>query len=451
MPYKTLSVLCIASFMGPFMGSAFNLALPEIASTFSFNAVTLAWFPSSFLLSTAILQIPFARLGDMFGRKRIYLAGLSGLSLSILACPFSPGGGALIALRFLSGVFSAMMFSSSIAIVVSVVPPPMRGKALALNTASVYMALAAGPAAGGFLTYYLGWQSIFFISAALTACARVLAGMFIKGEWAEARGEPFDAKGCLIFACALSGLIYGFSNLPQVRGFTFVCVGLLALAAFAAFEKRTLYPLLDVKLFFANRVFSLSCLSALISYAANSATSFMLSLYLQYVKGLDADVAGLALITQALVQVCSSLAAGRLSVSYAPARLATCGMLLCALGLFALSLACEGASLVYLIACQIIIGLGFGLFASPNTNVIMSSVEKRHYGQASASAGTMRMVGQALSMGLAAMALSIFVGDRPLSSALYPQLVSSFRMTFGLFTVLCLLGAYASRSRDKND
>ncbi|MCL1889070.1 MAG: MFS transporter, partial [Desulfovibrionaceae bacterium] len=384
------------------------------------------------------------------GRKRIYLAGLLGLSLSILACPFSPGGGALIALRFLSGVFSAMMFSSSIAIVVSVVPPSMRARALALNTASVYLALAAGPAAGGFLTYYLGWQSIFFISAALTACARILAGMFIKGEWAEARGEPFDAKGCLIFACALFGLIYGFSNLPQVRGFTFVCVGLLALIAFVAFEKRTLYPLLDVKLFFANRIFSLSCLAALINYAANSATSFLLSLYLQYVKGLDADVAGLALIAQALVQVGASLAAGRLSDSHAPARLATGGMLLCALGLCGLSLAGEGSSLAYLIVCQIIIGLGFGLFSSPNTNMIMSSVEEKHYGQASASAGTMRMVGQALSIGLAAMAISIFVGNSPLSPALYPQLISSFRLTFGIFTVLCLLGAYASSVRDKN-
>ncbi|MDR2504051.1 MAG: MFS transporter [Deltaproteobacteria bacterium] len=441
-----LYTLCAASFMGPFMGSAFNLALPRIAEAFSFKAVGLTWFPMAFMLSTAVCQVPFARLGDMFGRKRVFLIGLLGMSLTIMVCPLAPSSRVLIILRFLSGVFSAMMFSGSVAMVVSVVTPEMRAKALALNTASVYSALALGPALGGFLIQYWGWESIFYLAAALTALIFILSLLCIKGEWTEARGARFDYLGSLIFAAALLGIIYGFTNLPRIHGLFSIAGGGAALVLFVVFEKKSASPLLDMSLFFSNRTFSLACLAALINYAASASVAFIMSLYLQYVKGFSAGAAGMLLIIQALLQVLAALSAGRLSARVPPARLAAAGMSLCALGLLGLCRIGPDAPLGWLLFCLAALGCGFGLFSSPNTNVIMSSVEKRHYGQASATTGTVRLTGQAVSMGLAAMCIALFAGDREIRPEIYPDLLAGFRLTFIIFTGLCLAGVYASRA-----
>ncbi|MDR2051026.1 MAG: MFS transporter [Deltaproteobacteria bacterium] len=447
MPRKVLAVLCFASFMSPFMGSAFNLALPHIAETFSFSAVTLTWFSTAYIISTAIFQIPFARIGDMFGRKRVYLTGLLGLSLTIFVCPFATNGVLLIALRSFSGIFSAMFFASSMAILTSVTPKELRARAFALNSASVYSALSLGPVAGGFLTQYLGWESVFFLSAALVAITFFMGRAVIRGEWAEARGASFDYAGSFIFALSIVALIYGFTELPRAAGLVCLPAGLAGLVFFVIFEKRAASPILDLNLFFANRVFSMSCMAALINYSANAASSFMISLYLQYVKGFAAGAAGMVLLSQALLQVASSLAAGRLSARFAPARLATLGMVLSSLGLFGLSFVRADTPLPHLLLCLAVLGTGFGLFSSPNTNVIMSSVERKNYGQASAITGTMRITGQSFSMGIAAMSISLFMGEHALTPDLYPQFLASFGLTFKIFTVLCLAGIYASGAR----
>ncbi len=446
-PGEVLLVLCLASFLVPFMGSSLNLALPEISEVFSFKAVTLTWMATSYLIASAIFQIPFARVADLVGRRKIFIWGVAAFSVFTILSGFAPTGWALIMLRALSGVSSAMMFGTSMAILTSSFPANRRGWAMGVNTAVVYSSLAAGPFLGGLLTHYWGWQSIFFVCGAVGVAVVILARIYLRHEWVEARGETFDWVGSLVYGLGLFGLIYGFTCLPEAMGFVWIAVGIAAFIGFVTYEKRCKAPVFDVRLFSSNRVFALSSLSALINYASNSAVAFMLSLYLQYLRGFDARTAGLVLISQACVQSLCSLYSGRLSDRVNAASLATIGMGVSACGLVGLFFVTATTPIYALIGLLILLGAGFGIFSSPNTNVIMSSVDIKQYGQASASTGTMRLTGQAISMGIAGMAIALQVGNKKIVPDLYPQFLNSIHITFGIFATLCLIGIYASSRR----
>lgn len=442
-----LFVLCLSSFLVPFMGSALNLALPQISGEFKMNAVSLSWISTIYLISTAVFQVPFARLADMYGRKKIYISGVSLFVISSLACGLASTGTQLITLRLVAGLGSAMQFGTSMAILMSIFPKNERGKALGINTSVVYFALASGPFFGGLLTHYWGWRSLFFVCAFLGLTVVVFAFYFLKGEWVESKGEKFDFTGSFVYALGLFCLIFGFSKLPEWTAMLMILIGLLSFVFFVLHERRCAYPVFNVAIFSGNRVFGLSSFSALINYAATSAVAFMMSLYLQYVRGYDAQSAGFILIAQAIIQSAVSLYAGRLSDRVSASMLATTGMGIIVFGLSGLFFITTTTPMLVIIALLMLLGLGFGLFSSPNTNVIMSSVDKKFYGQASATTGTMRLTGQAFSMGIAMMAIALQLGDKVITPEVYPQFMKSMNITFGVCAVLCLAGTYASSFR----
>ncbi|MDR1456197.1 MAG: MFS transporter, partial [Tannerella sp.] len=209
-----LLTLCSASFLVPFMSSAINLSLPQIGKAFSMGAVSQSWIAAIYLITTAIFQVPFARLADLFGRKKIFIAGLVLFGISTFLCGLSVSGTMLIILRALSGLACAMMFGTSMAILVSIFHPLQRGKVIGINTAVVYFALASGPFLGGILTQHFGWQSLFYFVGILGIIVAILAVVILKHEWTEAKGEHFDYLGSVIYALGLFGLIFGFSELP---------------------------------------------------------------------------------------------------------------------------------------------------------------------------------------------------------------------------------------------
>lgn len=444
-------VLTMAAFLVPFMGSAINLALPEIGERFDMSAVSLTWIATAYLISTAMFQIPFARLADMIGRRKVFLTGLVIFIICSTLCGFAMSGPMLIVVRFLDGMGSAMMFGTNIAIISSLFPPERRGKALAVNAAVVYAALAAGPFFGGMLTHYLGWHSVFFVAAGVAVVVLVLALFILRGEWVEARGEKFDFVGAVLYGVALAGIIFGFSDMPSTTGFVCLAGGLAALVVFVLYERRHTFPVLNVKLFSGNRVFTLSSLAALINYASTMGITFMLSLYLQYVRGLDASHAGRILICQAVVQSAFSLIAGGLSTRISPAVLASSGMGLIGLGLIVLLIFISTTMPLWLlVGILVMFGVGFGIFSSPNTNVVMGSVAKKSYSQASAVMGTMRLAGQSFSMGIASMAISFMVGsEEKIIPELFPEFIHSMKVTFSVFIILCVIGVYASAARTR--
>jgi Nitrate/nitrite transporter len=299
------------------------------------------------------------------------------------------------------------------------------------------------------MTQHLGWRSIFLVNVPLGIFTVALIAWKLKGDWAESRGETFDYTGTLFYAATLVTLIYGLSELPGLTGGGLILASLLVLGVFLWWETRTVHPLLDLQLFRENRVFAFSNLAALINYGATFSVTFFLSLYLQYIRGLSPDQAGLILITQPLVMAFVSSPAGRLSDRIDPGRVASAGMALNAVGLFLLAFLTTDTSLPFLLVALVALGLGSALFASPNTNAIMGSISPRCYGVASGTLGTMRLVGQMLSMGIAIMIFALVIGRVEIIPAYYPAFLSGVKTGFLLFTLICILGIYPSLARGK--
>jgi MFS family permease len=350
----------------------------------------------------------------------------------------------LITFRALSGIGSAMMFGTNMAILTSIFTQHQRGKALGINTAVVYASIALGPFLGGLITHHFGWQSIFFVSAAVGVLVVVFSLVFFDKEWIVAKGEKFDWTGSFAYGVALFGVIFGFTKLPSVSGIVWIAIGCVCFWLFTLQENRCKSPLFNMQLFKNNKVFVFSSSAALINYAATFAIGFILSLYLQYIRGFDAQRAGLILVIQAAVQAVIALLSGRLSDRIAPSKLATTGMLIIVVGLTGLLFLSITTPIWIIVTLLIIMGLGFGIFSSPNTNVIMSSVEKRDYGQASATTGTVRLIGQALSMGIASMVISLKMGNQKITETVYPQFMESIHIMFLVFILLCIIGVFAS-------
>lgn len=447
---SVMIVAAFAAFLTPFLGSAVNLALPAIGKDLNASAIGLGWVISSFILSSAMFLLPFGRLADIIGRKKVFSAGILLFTISTFLIVFSWNLSSLIILRIIQGISGAMIFGTSLAIITSVFPVGERGRAMGINITAVYLGLSAGPVIGGLLTQYFGWRSIFAFLVPFGIASLILIKTKIKAEWAESKGEKFDWGGSLIYGIALFASMYGFSRLPSITGWICLIIGALLAVVFILFEKRGSNPVFDIRLMLHNRIFAFSGLAALINYSATSATGFFISLYLQYLKGFDARTAGLIMISQPVAMTLLSPLAGKLSDKYNPGVIASIGMGLTAAGLVCLCFITAGTPVYIIVALLLLMGVGFGLFSSPNSNAIMSSVEKRYLGVASGVVGTMRMIGQMLSMGIAMMLIAIFIGKQTINPSTYPGLISGMRLGFVIFSILSVLGIFASLARNNN-
>jgi len=439
----------MASFLAPFMGASVNIALPSIGREFGADAVTLGWIATAYLLAAAVCLVPFGRLADIRGRKRVFTTGILTYTISSLLCALSSSTSGLIAFRIAQGIGAALIFGTAIAILTSVFPPGQRGKALGINTASTYLGLSLGPVLGGLLTQHFGWRSIFLVNIPLGLMIIALVLTRLKSEWAEARGEKLDLSGTFLYGLALVGIMLGFSRLPRAFGVWLFLAGIALASGFILHENRAASPILNINLFRRNRVFAFSNLAALINYSATFAVGFFLSLFLQNIKGMNPQAAGLVLIAQPAVMALFSPLAGRASDRVEPRVVASAGMALSGAGLFLLAFLRGTSPLVFIVGSLALLGFGFALFSSPNTNAVMSSVEKKSYGVASATLGTMRLVGQMTSMGIAMMIFAVFVGQVQIAAAAQESFLQAARTGFFIFAALCFAGVFPSLARGK--
>ena len=444
---SALLVATVTAFLVPLMGSSINVALPAIAAEFAMDAIMLSWVATAFLLTSAIFLLPVGRFADIFGRKKVFTVGMVIYALSSALSAFATSGMMLIAFRVLQGFGAAMIFGTGIAILTSVYPLGERGRVLGINVAAVYSGLSLGPFFGGFMTEQLGWRSLFLAHVPIGLIVIVVIIWKLKGEWAEAKGEKFDITGAVVYGLALLASMYGVSLLPELLGVWLIAFGLIMLLLFILWENRMRFPLLDIRLFTKNRVFAFSSLAAFIHYGATFAVSFMMSLYLQYIKGLSPQEAGLVLVCQPVVMAFFSPLAGRLSDRIEPRFVASSGMAVTAVGLGLLTSVGNDTSLTYVISALLVLGLGLALFSSPNTNAIMSSVNRRLYGVASGTVGTMRTVGQVISMGIAMLVFAFYIGHVEITPDKYPHFLQSARLIFIIFAVMSGLGIMASMAR----
>jgi len=444
-----LLVTTLGSFLIPFMGSSINIALPSIGKEFGMNAILLSWVTTSYLLTIATFLVPSGRIGDIYGRKGVFLFGFVIYTFFSFFCAISTSAFFFISFRILQGIGASMTFSTGVAILTSVFPSGERGKVLGINVAAVYSGLSCGPVLGGLLIHYFGWRTIFLVNVPFGLLILFFTFWKLRGEWAEAKGEKFDLIGSILYGFSLVTISYGFSLLSEIWGAFFILLAIIGIWAFVKWEIRSKSPVFDMNLFRKNRVFALSNLAALINYGATFAVSFLLSLYLQFIKGLNPQDAGMIMVSQPIVQAVFSPLAGRLSDRIEPRMVASTGMALTAIGLSFFIFLDEKTALSFIVVSLILIGFGFALFSSPNTNAVMGSIEKKFYGVASGTLGTMRATGMMLSMGVVMLIFSLYIGRSQITSSCYPLFIKSVKAAFTIFTALCLTGIFASLSRGR--
>ncbi|MCS7118496.1 MAG: MFS transporter [Archaeoglobaceae archaeon] len=444
--YVILIASTIASFFTPFMASAVNVAIPAIEEEFELNAIFIAWISTAFLLSTAMFLVPMGKLGDIKGRKKIFVLGLFIFVISSFLCSISLSGEMLVIFRFFQGFGSAMVGGTAMAMLSSAFPQRERGKVLGINTSAVYIGLSTGPLLGGIITQNFGWRALFSLPLFLALVPIYLALKF-KEENAV-KEETFDAIGSIMFSISLFMLIYGFSSIPETLGFFLVSLGIILLIIFTLIESRIPEPVLNMNLFRKNILFTMSNLAALLNYSATFAVAFLISLYLQFVKGLTPQEAGLILLTQPVVMAILSPISGWISDRFEPKVVASIGMAFTSFSLFLFSSLEIETPIMVLLIYLLLIGSGFGLFTSPNTNAVMSSVEKKFYGLASATLATMRVIGQALSMGIVMLIFAVAIGTARIKDSI-PEFMIAMRMAFTISAILCFFGIFVSLARGK--
>jgi len=445
-----LAIVAITSFMGTFLISSVNIALPAIEKSFGLNAVELSWVITSFLLATAMFLLPVGRWGDLTGIRRIFKIGIIIFTVSSVVCGFATTGFWLILFRFIQGIGAAFSSTTGPAILVSAFLPQYRGRVLGMSVSAVYLGLAFGPFSGGFLTQYLGWRSIFFVSSALGILTVIIALLFLgKDSRDDESPRKPDLKGTLFYMAGLVAIVYGSSRIPDALGWLLMGGGSLALAVFWWIESQAVMPVLETKLFTRNRLFTFSNLAALINYSATFAIVFLLSLYLQKIQGLSPRNAGIILVAQPVMMAVFSPVAGRLSDRIQPRYLATLGMTMCTIGLAAFSLLSETTSVALIVVLLLWVGLGFAFFSSPNMNTIMSSVRKNQLGLASGSAATMRVVGQIVSMTIATLFFAGMMGNQAIETVPDGLFLKAMKWGFITFSFISAAGIYFSYSRGK--
>ena len=448
-PFIILTVSVIASFITAFMGSAIHVALPSIAKEYDASAVLISWIATAYVLTGVASLIPVGKLSDIYGRAKYLKSGILMFAVSCLALGFANSAVMLLALRAVQGIGLAFIFINAFSIIVSAYPANKRGHVLGIVISSVYIGLSVGPFLGGIITQQFGWRYIFYLSFGMCIVLYFMIMFFITEDWKVSEGEKFDLKGSVVFTTAITSFMLGFTFIPKLTGFILIVLGLGMFYYYKVISEKTEFPVLRLDIFKNNKRFTYSNAAAFINYSATSAITFLLSLYLQNIKAMTPQEAGTVLIAQPIFMAFFSPIAGRLSDKVEPQYVASAGMFMIAVCLGLLCFVGVDTSVLFILINLGILGIGFALFSSPNSNAIMSSVDKKNYGTASTILSLMRMMGQMISMAVVIVIFSLVIGKAEIKPENHEQLIVSVRIAFALFSFLCFIGIFASLSRGK--
>lgn len=435
----TLLLVAMGAFLIPFMGSSLSIALPLIGEELTGSIILLGWLPTVFVLANAAFLLPFGKLADIYGRKRIFSYGVVVYTAASFLAAFSPSVAFLIFGSFLQGLGCALIFATGVALLSSVYPSEHRGEALGLFITAVYVGLFVGPLLGGFLAQNLGWRSIFLFNVPF---GLILLGIIIwklKGEWKGSPGVKFDIWGSVLYIPSLIALMYGFSALSNDLGRLIFIVGIVGFSIFLLRESRYLNPILRLR-DFKRRVSAFSALGILLINISTTAMWTLLSLYLQDLLSLGPQVTALVLSVQPLMVAIFSPLVGRLSDRRENRIFTVAGMVVTTIGLFVLSTLDLTTTLLTVITGLILVGIGIALFSPPATNIFMGSMKQANYGMASATLSTMVYAGQTISLGVLIFIFTGILGNSQLAPTNFDMFILSLKIAFTIFAVLSAIG-----------
>lgn len=456
--WVVLAVSTFGAFMVPFDSSVVTLAIPSIGGELGGDLALLSWVPVATLLSMTSLVLVFGRLADLKGRRRLYSMGIATFTGASFACAISSSIYQLIAIRAIQGIGASMISGNSEAFIVSAFPLRERGRALGINTTAVYSGISLGPSLGGFLIGNLGWRSVFYVNIPLGAIVMLL--LLTVGEPIRANHDAaLDLLGAASLTCSVASAIAAatFSRSKMVSPSTiWVLSGIAAIAIvfFIIVESKIAdSPLIDLNFFTQNRMFACSNITALLNYQAVYALPFLMSLYLQTVRQMKPQDAGIVLLFQPILMTIISPASGWLSDTIQPRILVSLGMSAISFATALLSRLTEATPLVHVVLLLILLGTGYGLFSSPNTNAVMGAVGKESFGVAAGTLATMRFLGQSMSLAISTWVLLSFIpsgileiGEGMLNAPI-DQFMAGLSMVFIVSSIISALGVAVSLAR----
>jgi EmrB/QacA subfamily drug resistance transporter len=418
--WLVLSAVMLGSFMGPLDGSIVNTVLPNIAEYFKTDISIVQWVPTIYLLTISCLILLYGRLGDMIGYKRVYLYGLAGFVTASILCGASQSIWMLIAFRSIQGLAAGMMMAVGYAIVTSVFPPAERGKAMGIYAISIAAALGLGPMFGGLIAKYLSWRYVFYVNVPI-GIAALIWGARIIPRGSTKPDQRLDWRGALTAFIFLATLLL-FANRGEDWGWTspasLVLVGIAVVfgAVFVWIERTSPQPMLNLSLF-KSRTFSFASMSAMLNFMALYAVIFLTPFYLTIILHYDILKVGLVIAASPFATLAVAPLSGILSDRIGTRGLAFSGMAISAVGLYLLSGLNASSSASQVIWHLVVVGVGIGLFQSPNNSAVMGSVPPWFFGIASGILAAVRNVGMVIGI---AVAGAVLYNIAPSSALLSP-------------------------------
>jgi len=438
-----LILVALGAFLIPFMGSSLNIALPSIGDDLTGSLILLGWLPTVFVLANAAFLLPFGKLADIHGRKRIFTYGVAIYTAASLLAALSPTIQFLILGSFLQGLGCALIFATGTALLSSVYPADHRGAAFGFFITAVYVGLFLGPHLGGFLVQNLGWRSIFFFNVPLGLILLTLIFWRLKGEWTGAPDVKFDLLGSAIYIPSLAALLYGFTDLGNSIGQMIFIAGVVGFIIFFWRERVFPDPILRLE-DLLKRVSASSALALLFINISTTAMWTLLSLYFQDLLGLEPQITALIVSVEPLMVALLSPVVGRLSDQRENRIFTVSGMFVTTTGLLILSTLNLTTPLQITILGLVLVGVGIALFSPPATNIFMGSMKQANYGMASATLSTMIYAGQTLSLGILLFIISGFMGNVQVTPANYHLFLSSLSIAFLIFASFSGVGVVIS-------
>lgn len=453
--YKWLALISVAvgTFMSTLDASVVNIALPTIAADFSIDLPTAQWIVMSYLLMITSVLLTLGRLGDMFGRKRLYIIGVGVFVLGSLFCATAVSSAALILARAGQGLGAAMMMAIGPAIITDSFPPRLRGQALGLMGSVVAVGLTLGPVVGGYIVAVASWRWIFLINLPIGIIGLILLGLVFR-EIVVRTEDKFDLPGAFLLLLSLLSLLLALTHgeewqwcSPVVISmfFSFLVFG----TAFLRWEAANPNPVFHLELL-QNRTFAVASAAAWISYVAIFAVSLYMSFYLQRVLLLSPVETGHILLAFPLTVAVIAPVAGWLSDRIGCRLPASMGLGIAAVGLALVSRLGADSTPLDALWRTVVVGIGSGAFQSPNSSSIMGSVPRTMLGVASGTVAMMRNLGMvsgvAIIGAVMASAQASYLNLHP--GAAIEAFVYGLRWGFGVASAIAFIGMIISALRE---
>jgi len=405
-----LTVAGLGTFMTTYDVGAVSISLPRIMASFQTGLGAASWVLLSYLLTVTSFLLPAGRLGDLIGRKKIYIIGFIVFITGSALCGLSRSSAQLILCRILQAAGAAMLHTNSFAIISAAFPERDRGKGLGVISTVAGIGITAGPAIGGLIVDALGWRGIFFLNVPVGLAGAVLSHLILSEEIVSAKNHNktigrFDIGGSCLVTVAIGSLLFGLSlgqkgNWASWETCIFLSAAVLALVAFPWFESRKTLPLVDIRLF-KDRNFVLNNAARLIFVVGLATSALLMPFFLQVVQGYSPSRAGLLIAPASLIMAVSAPVAGWLT-NRISARILTCaGMTCLGLSLFGMSRLNPSSGYTGILGLLLLLGFGNGVFQTPNNTSVMDSVPRENFGIASGILALVREIGRALGVALA--------------------------------------------------